>query len=436
MSSHNLMYNSYSISRRDCLQAGLLGGVGLTLSDYFELAASPNNQNRKASADAVLFVNLAGGPSHLDTLDMKPEAPAETRGEFKPIASRQPGLSVCEHLPNFANIANQFTLLRGISHSAGAHPQGQSWISTGNRPTPALIYPSFGSVVTKERPTFPDIPPYVAIPKTEWNAGYMGDAYAPFKTNSVPKPGKPFQVRGISLANGLTLDKVNRREQLLRKVDHRFRDAETNSQLLEALNKFGRQAYKMITSDRARAAFDVEKEPESIRKQFGPDEFSQSLLLGCRLIQSGVRFVTVTNQGWDTHLDNFAGHKRLLGPFDIGIPAMMHMLNAKGLLKRTLVIVMGEFGRTPKINANAGRDHYPRVNWCLMAGGGVKPGQLIGSTNKAGTAPSDGTDITPDDLAATLYHSLGIDPRTEYHTRTGRPAMLVPEGRVIKKLFA
>lgn len=428
---------SQNTTRRDCLTAGFLGGLGLSLPNYLRLAeANGGNTKRKATADSVLFVNLAGGPSHLDTLDMKPEAPAETRGPFKSIATKLAGLQVCEHLPQFAQIAGEFTLLRGISHSAGAHPQGQSWISTGNRPTPALIYPSYGSVVTKERPTHPDLPPYVAIPKTEWNAGYMGDAYAPFKTNAVPQPGKPFQVRGISLAKGLTLDSVNRREALLKKVDRRFRETETNSQLVEALDKFGKQAYQMITSERSRAAFDVLKEKPSLRKLFAPDAFGQSLLLGCRLIEFGVRFVTVTNQGWDTHLDNFKGHKRLLGPLDAGIPAMLRMLKSKGLLERTLVVIMGEFGRTPKINANAGRDHYPRVNWCLMAGGGVRPGRFIGGTNNAGTAPDDGTDISPDDIAATIYHTLGIDPRTEYHTRTGRPAMLVPEGEVIAPLFA
>ena len=422
------------ITRRDMLQAGMLGGVGLSLSSFLRLAQA--NEGKKSTADSVLFVNLAGGVSHLDTLDMKPEAPAETRGEFKPIASNMPGLSVCEHLPKFAKIAGQFALIRGINHSAGAHPQAQSWISTGNRPTPALIYPSFGSVTTKELGGQADMPSYVAIPKTEWNAGYMGDAFAPFKTNAVPSPGKPFQVRGLSLAEGLTLDKVNQRQRLLAKVDRRFREVETNSQLLEALDKFGKQAHNMITSKRSQAAFDVNLEPECIRKLYGADELNQSLLLATRLIENGVHFVTVTNQGWDTHLDNFVKHKKLLAPLDNGVAALMETLQFKGMLERTLVIIMGEFGRTPKINGNAGRDHYPRVNWCLMAGGGIKPGQFLGGTDKAGTAPDDDTDITPDDLAATLYHALGIDPRTEYYTNTGRPALLVPEGRVLTSLFA
>lgn len=426
------------VTRRNVLQAGFLGGLGLSLSNFLNLSAlsAESNGKKTSKADSVLFLNLAGGVSHLDTLDRKPEAPAETQGEFKSIQTCVPGYDVCEHMPKYAAMADQFTLIRGISHSAGAHPQGQSWISTGNRPVPALIYPSLGSVVSKEISSKPDLPGYVAIPKTEWNAGYMGDAFAPFKTNTVPRPGQPFQVRGISLPDGLTIDKVNQRQKLLNKLDRRFKADSTESQLLEALDKFGSQAYSMITSKRARAAFDVEQESPNVRDMFGPDEFSQSVLLGCRLIEFGVPFVTATYQGWDTHTENFTGHRRLLPALDGGITAGLEMLKQKGLLDRTLVVIMGEFGRTPKINVNAGRDHYPRVNWCLMAGGGIKPGQFIGGTNKAGDAPDDKTNIKPDDIAATIYDALGIDPLMEYYTNTGRPTMLVPHGRIMSELFA
>lgn len=407
--------------------------MGLGLADVLRASSAADAQ---ASADAVIFVNLAGGVSHLDTLDMKPEGPAETRGEFRPIQSVIAGLPVCEHLPRVAKMIDHFAILRGIHHSAGAHPQGQSWIATGNRPTPAVVYPSCGSVVGRELSGHADLPSYIAIPKSEWNAGYMGDAYAPFKTNAVPQPGIPFQVRGISMSEGVTLEQVNRRNQLLKKVDRTFRDAQLESPLLDSLDKFSGQAHDIITSDRAQKAFDIDQEPESIRKRFTGDELNQSVLLATRLIQYGVRFVTVTNAGWDTHTENFSGHKRLLGPLDNALPALMSTLEDKGLIERTLVVVMGEFGRTPKINVNAGRDHFPRVNWCLMAGGGVKSNQLIGGTNAAGDAPDDGTDITPDDIAASLYRAVGIDPKREYHTPAGRPVTLVPEGRVIHQLFA
>ena len=389
----------------------------------------------KSTADAVLFINLAGGPSHLDSLDMKPEGPAETRGEFSHIPTKMPGLVACEHLPKLAGSIDEYTLIRGISHTTGDHLQGQMYIASGNRPTPVVKYPSYGSIVMKERPHEPDLPPYVAIPTTEWNAGYMGDAFAPFSTNAIPKPGQPFAVRGITLAEGISTDKVNRREQLLKKIDTAFRSVETNSQLLEALDTFGQQAFNMITSERTRKAFDVSKEPESISGLFDANDLGQSLLLATRLIESGIPFVTVTNQGWDTHLDNFVGHARLLPAFDAGITAAVTALREKGLLERTLVVAMGEFGRTPKINQNVGRDHFPRANFALMTGGGVKPGQLIGATNAEGTAPTDDTDIHPDDVGASIFNALGIDHHKEYYTRTNRPVSLISNGRVISELF-
>ena len=421
-------------SRRTTLQAGFLGLAGLGLPDWLRLASAEDK--KESAADAVLFLNLAGGPAHLDTLDMKPESPVETRGEFKPIDSSLPGLICCEHLPKIAQMADQFTILRGISHSAGSHPLGQSYISTGNRPSPAVIYPSLGSVVAKELPGFDDLPPYIAIPQTEWNAGYMGDGYAPFKTNAVPRPGQPFAVRGISLAEGLTVEKVNRREALLKDINTKFRDLDKDSQLVDALDTFGQQAYSMITSKRTQTAFDVSQEPESIQKLFGASELEQSLLLATRLIEKGVSFVTVTNQGWDTHLDNFKGHLRLMPPFDAGLAAAVTALKEKGLLERTLVVAMGEFGRTPKINENVGRDHYPAANWCMLTGGGVKKAQLIGATDKDGVRSTEDPAIKPDDIGASIFNSLGIDHHTEYVTKTGRPQSLIPYGNVIDGLFA
>lgn len=421
--------------RRTTLQAGISGLSGLMLSSWSAQAGQPVRESTAATADAVLFVNLAGGPSHLDTLDMKPDGPADTKGEFKHIQTKIPGLIACEYLPKFAAAADQFTLLRGISHTVGDHPHGQAYIATGNRPTPALQHPSMGSVVTKELANDPDLPSYIAIPDTEWTAGYMGDAHAPFKTNATPKPGTPFSVRGITLPEGLAIETVGRREKLLRELSQTFQKRDTNSQLMQALNTFGSQAHSMITSKRTMQAFDVSREPLSIQGLFAGDEASQSLLLAVRLIESGVKFITVTNQGWDTHLDNFSGHRRLIPPIDHAITAAVTALTEKGLLERTLVVVMGEFGRTPNINQNAGRDHYPRVNWCLMSGGGVKPGQLIGSTNAGGDLPSDDTDLHPDDIAASIFQALGIDHHKEYYTRTNRPVSLVPDGRVIPGLF-
>ena len=413
----------------------MLGIGGLTLSGSLRATAKADDRKVAATADSVIFVNLAGGPAHLDTLDMKPEGPVETRGEFSAIQTAVPGLVACEHMPSFAKVADQFTLLRGISHTVGDHPQGQAYISTGNRPSPALQYPTLGSVVAKEMPGDPDLPPFIAVPDTEWTAGYLGDGFGAFKTKAIPRSGQPFSVRGITLPEGLTVEKVNRREQLLKSLNQTFRDADTNSQLLESLDTFGQQAYSMITSKRTNEAFDVSREPDSIRKLFDNDDIGQSMLLAVRLVESGVRFITVTNAGWDTHTDNFVGHRRLIPAMDNAITAGLAALSTKGLLKRTLVVIMGEFGRTPRINQNVGRDHYPRANWALLAGGGVRPGQLIGATDSGGESPTDSTDMHPDDIAASILHALGIDHHTEYFTKTNRPVSLVPNGRIMTDLF-
>jgi hypothetical protein len=432
-------------NRRNAVKAGLfsLAGLGLaraphtlTMSDWCRGEERGEEQRSlKSTADSVIFVNLAGGPSHLDTLDMKPEGPAETRGEFTSIQTKLPGLLACEHMPQFAKNADRFTLLRGISHTVGDHPQGQAYIATGNRPGPALKHPALGAIVSKEIAGSPDLPPFVAIPQTEWNAGFMGDSYSAFNTNAVPTPGKPFAVRGITLPDGVTLEKVARRENLRKNLDQTFRDFDTNSELLEALDTFGARAYDMMTSARTREAFDVSLEADSMQKLFGTDEVGQGLLLATRLVEFGIPFVTVTSSGWDTHLDNFDGHRKLIPPVDAAMIATLDALQAKGLLERTLVVVMGEFGRTPKINQNVGRDHYPRVNWCLLAGGGVRPGQLIGGTDAGGEAPDDDTQISPDDIGATILHALGIDHHSEYFTRTGRPVSLIPHGTVLENVF-
>ncbi|MFN4258245.1 MAG: DUF1501 domain-containing protein [Gemmataceae bacterium] len=420
-------------TRREALRVGFLGLLGWSLSDYLRLAAATSRQPR---ADAVIFIHLAGGPAHLDTLDMKPEAPVEEQGEFRRIASKIPGVPVCEHLAKLGQALDRFTLIRGIRHTSGAHPQANEYIFTGNRPSPAVVHPGLGAVASKERPGPIDLPSFVAIPRSEMGPGFLGVAYSSFKTADTPKPGQPFEVRGLTLTNGLTINKVKQREALLRDLDTKFRQAEASNALLEGLDRFGQAAQAMIVSPRAQSAFDVSKESPAIAKLFAADEFSQSLLLAGRLVEHGVRFVTVNFEGWDTHLDNFNNLKnKLLPRLDAGLPALIAMLDAKGLLRRTLVVCTGEFGRTPTINRNAGRDHWPRAMWTLMAGGGVKSNNLIGGTDKKGHGPDSGTNIKPDDLAASICHALGLDHLKEYYTPTGRPVLLIPHGEVIEGLF-
>jgi hypothetical protein len=421
------------ITRRDFIRIGALGAVGLSLAGYLRLAHAGAVQPAKAKS--AVFVFLGGGPTHLDTFDMKPDAPAEIRGEFRPTATSAPGVQVCEHLPRLAKCANLYAILRGVSHSLAGHELGTAYLNTGNRPIPSLIHPGYGAVVSKEVAGDRELPHFVAIPNTPQKAGYLGVRHAPMQTNDVPKPGMPFSVRGISLAEGLTVEQFEKRGKLLGKLDTAFEGLASSSKLVEGLDRFAQQAYDMISSPRARQAFDVSQEKPAVAAQFGEGRFGTSCLLALRLIEAGVRFVTVTFGGWDTHGGNFKACKDgLLPQLDQGLAALLTGLQERGLLASTTVFVTGEFGRTPKINERAGRDHWPRAMFELLAGGGVKGGQAIGASDDKGMGPAD-EGFTPDQVAASFYHTLGIDHRKEYHTSTSRPVMIVREGSVIRPLF-
>ena len=425
-------------TRRGLLQVGFLNGVGLSLADFLRMKALGETRGeRRGTADAVIFVHLAGGPAHLDTLDMKPDAPSEERSPFAMIDSKIAGVPACEHLPKLAQALDQFALIRGISHTTGDHLLANQFLFSGNKPSAAVRFPAVGSVMTKERPSADDIPSFVSIPNSDANPGFMGVEFAPFKTTKVPQAGKPFEMRGLSLPEGMTVEKVRRRESLRSDLDTAFRDVDAAADVLDGLDRFGKKALEMMLSPRARTAFDVSRESPKIAKLFAPDELGQSCLLAARLVEHGVRFVSVSHQGWDTHLDNFESLKnKLLPQLDAAAPALIEALRQKGLLERTLVVITGEFGRTPKINANAGRDHWPRTMWTLASGGGVKAGRLVGGTDAKGHGPDDDTKLKPDDLAATIFHALGVDHKLEYHTKTGRPVILVQHGEPIAPLFA
>lgn len=421
------------VTRRDFIKVGALGGAGLSLASYLRLCHA--GEVRRAPARSAVVIFLAGGPAHIDTFDLKPDAPAEFRGEFRPIDTNVRGVQVCEHLPALARCADKFTILRGVSHTLAGHELGTAYLSTGNRPVPSLIYPGYGAVVSRERAGDADLPHFVAIPNTPQTAGYLGVRYAPLQTNVIPQPGLPFHVRGISLADGLTVEQFERRQQLLNSLDTTFAGLERDSRLVDGLDRFAQQAYSMITSPRARRAFDVSQEEPAVARPFGEHRFGQSCLLATRLIEAGARFVTVTFGGWDTHANNFRQMRDALLPqLDQGLAGLFSTLAAKGLLESTTVLVTGEFGRTPRINDRAGRDHWPRSMCVLMGGGGIRGGRVLGASDERGMGPV-GTPITPDQVAATFYHSLGIDHRREYHTGTGRPVMIVREGSVLREMF-
>jgi hypothetical protein len=423
------------VQRRDFLKIGAIG-AGLSLSGYLRLAAA--GETKSAQATNAIFVNLTGGPSHMDTFDLKPDAPAEFRGQFNPIKTNVSGIEISEHLPKLAKCADKFAILRGVSHTLGAHELGTEYVNTGNRPIPSLEYPGYGAVVTKERPGQQDLPPFVAIPNSNQRPGFLGVQYAPLNTTSSPRPGQPFNVRGIALGNGLTISELERRQNLLQDLDKTFASVESNSQLLTGLDRFSEQAYAIISSKRSRDAFDITQESPKFAEPFGESAFGQSCLLATRLVGAGVRFVTLTLGGWDTHTSNWTKLSDKLCPdLDTGLSALFTGLAQKGLLETTAVFVTGEFGRTPKINtrdAEGGRDHYPRCMFMLMAGGGIRGGQVLGQSDATASGPAHEA-ITPDDVAATFYHTLGIDHTKEYHSNTGRPITIVRDGKIIKNLL-
>jgi len=422
------------IRRRDFLQVGALGLGGLSLSSYLRLAEA-GEVNPQSKGKAGILIYLTGGPSHMDTFDLKPEAPEEYRGEFRPIKTNVPGVEISEHLPKLAGQADKFAILRGVSHTLAAHQLGRMYLNTGNRPLPSLAFPGYASVVAKEFAAADNLPKSVAVPNALHPAGYLGVRYSPLSTGGTPRKGQPFAIRGMSLGRGLTVTDVAKRQNLLADLDTTFRGYEEQLDLIGGLDKFGEQAHSIITSKWAREAFDVSREPQQTSDKFGEDSFGQSCLLATRLIEHGVRFVTIGIGGWDTHQNNFPRLKDdLLPKLDTGLSALFDELAVRGMLDSTSVMVTGEFGRTPKVNARTGRDHYPRAMFVLLGGGGMRGGQVIGASDEKGTGPKDEA-ISPDSVAASFYHSLGIDPTKEYHTSTGRPVMIVRDGEMIEELF-
>jgi hypothetical protein len=402
----------------------------------FLAKAKEGDLNPKAKGKAAIFVRLSGGPTHMDTFDLKPDAPDTHRGEFKEIKTNVPGVRFCEHLPKLAKVADKFAILRGVSHTLAAHALGTQYLMTGNRPLPSLRYPSYGAVVSKEMDSPKELPAFVAVPNQgNYPTGFLGVEYGPFETGSTPTAGEPMQVRGLAL-RGITLDDVDRRNNMVAKYDQAFGSFAQNDKILAGMDEFSAKAYQMMRSTKAREAFDLTKESAGITGMFDDQPFSQSCLLATRLVESGVKFVTLNLGGWDTHQDNWSRLKdRNLPALDAGLSGLYRALEEKGLLESTSVFVTGEFGRTPKINQRVGRDHYPRAMFCLMAGGGMQGGQVIGASDAKGEGPKDRA-ISPDDVAASFMHSLGIDPTKEYHTPTGRPVMIVRDGTVIPELFS
>jgi len=424
-------------SRRDVLRVGGLAALGLGLPDLVRLRAAGG---KPARAKSCILVWLDGGPSHLETFDPKPDVPADVRGPFRPIPTKSPGVEVCELLPRTAEVTKHLAIVRSVTSPLGEHGIANHYLLTGYKPSPVLDYPSYGAVVAKVRGGSHVLPPYVAIPESRptAGAGFLGAGYQPFATGG--DPAKPdFRVRDLDAFPGVTPDRLNRRREFLDEFDRA-------QQAVEGAPPAGAefdQAFRLVTSRQAKEAFDLSREKEATRARYGPRSLGQSCLLARRLVEAGVPFVSVLNAGWDTHAnlvlqlrDGYSGAKvgvGLIPTFDLAFSALVGDLADRGLLDDTLVLAMGEFGRTPKLNTRGGRDHWPRVFSAVLAGGGVRGGQVVGSSDRVGESPRDDA-VTPADLAHTIYTLLGIDPARELHTSDGRPVAVNQGGSVIKKL--
>ena len=428
------------VSRRDFLHLGLLISFGLSVADLLRLQAS-------AAAPAVprakscILLWLDGGPSHLDTFDPKPDAPAEVRGPFADIATSVPGIRICEHLPHTAKVMRDVALIRSLTHELGNHDTGTRYLLTGHRPTPALEFPSLGSIVAHEAGFGADLPPYVAIPGdgVGGNSNAARSGYLPGACSAFSVGPDPARVRDLDPPESVSFARSEERREMLARLDGFSRAVEEGPETRNR-DAFYDQAYRLLASAEAKAAFDLSREKPATRERYGQGRLGTGCLLARRLVEAGSRFVTVVDKGWDTHQQiarelpdsRFAGSGKLPS-LDRAFSGLVTDLRERGLLDSTLVVMMGEFGRTPKLNATAGRDHWPRAGFVCLAGGGVRGGQVIGATDAHGEVPSD-RPVSPPDLACTLLTLLGVDPARELITPGGRPIKRLNEGAFIAGL--
>jgi hypothetical protein len=426
-------------SRREFLHVGFLGGLGLTLGDYFKLKACADavgETTAEGPARSVIHIFLPGGMSAQESFDPKPYAPIEYRGPLGSIPTKLDGVLFGEHLRETAQIADRLAIVRSMTHGEAAHERGTHNMFTGYRPSPALQYPSMGSVVSHELGPRRKLPPYVCIPNQPnpyAGSGFLSTAYGPFSVGSDPGK-KDFAVRDLSLPEGVTEQDFEKRKRLLALVDRHFRTLE-QSDALDAMDSFYRRAYELIGSPEAREAFHLAAEPDKVRDEYGRTEAGQRLLLARRLVEAGVRFVSVTAGGWDHHEKISEGIRSNLPPLDKAYAALIRDLESRGLLDSTLVILSTEFGRTPKINKDGGRDHWPRVFSVALAGGGIKKGIVHGASDATSSAP-DRDPLTVEDFATTVYNQLGIDAGKELMAPGSRPIEIVKGGQVVKELLA
>jgi hypothetical protein len=427
-------------NRRHFLEVGAVSGLGLTLGNFFRMKAAradaKNYANFDGTAKSVIHIWLPGGWAQQETFDPKPLSPMEYRGDMGTIETSIPGVRINEKLEHTAKIADRITIVRSMTHGEAAHERGTHNMFTGYRPSPALKFPSFGSVVSHELGPRANLPPYVCLPNLtapDAGAGYLGSAFGPFTLGADPA-ATGFTVRDLALPTGVDAQRFATRQRLRDTVSRHFQRMEDTVNL-QAMNEFYQRAYDLVGSEKARAAFDINAESAEIRDEYGRSEAGQRMLLARRLIEGGVRFVSLNYGGWDMHQKIRDNITKTLPPFDQAYAALIRDLERRGLLDSTLVMVSSEFGRTPKINKDAGRDHWPKVFSVLLAGGGVKKGMVYGASDAIAAEPADNP-LTVEDLATTVYHCLGIVADKELMAPGNRPAEIVDGGKVRDDLLA
>ncbi len=433
------------LSRRSFLKVGTLGLTGLSLPGWLRYRAQVANAGRAAKNTAVILIWLDGGPTHMETYDPKPDAPTEYRGPLKTVSTNVPGVQLCELLPRHAQLMDKLAIVRSMHHTTGDHFAGAHWMLTGYHGSTAAqmdpMYPSAGSITAKLRgPVQPGMPAYVAVPIAASvglvpgynSAAYLGNAYNPFQTGGDPNAPN-FSVRNLTLPGGLTLAQLEDRRFLLSHFDRMNRELDASG-ALKSMDEFQAQAYEMISGPRARQAFDLSKEDPRVRDRYGRHNWGQSCLLARRLVEAGVTFVTVHMGGWDDHSNIEQAMKNKLPRFDDALAGLVEDLNRQGLYERVAICVCGEFGRTPKVNPGAGRDHWGQAMSVLLGGGGIRGGVVVGATTEKGEYPKE-RPTGPEDMLATLYRVLDIDIKTQFTDKSGRPHPVLGKGEPITELI-
>ena len=420
------------VNRRSFLQIGALGGLGLSLVSYLQNAAAATDK----SPTNCILIWTRGGTSHHDTLDPKPDAPTSVRGEYDVIDTAIPGVKFTEICPNLAKHADKFSVLRGWNPRNGSHGTADQYVMSGRKFNQAVAYPTYGSVLSHYHGFRTAMPPFIQL-GTEvdrrfggGSSGLLGLEHMPFEIDADPNADK-FSVRDITPPTDVSFARIDRRKSALARLDALQRNTDVQQPAFAALDEHYEAAINMITAPETKQAFDLEKEDVKLREAYGKNRFGQSCLLSRRLIEAGVRFVTVTDGGWDTHSNNFKSLKTRIPPVDTALPQLLLDLQERGLLDTTLVCWFTDFGRTPKINSASGRDHWSTAGFAVMAGAGTPPGTILGATDAEGGHVSKDEYFT-DDIAATVYSKLGLPTDLIAHAPDGRPVRLI-EGRPIKE---